>query len=385
MNITTPAARWRALAMLSAIFGAGVSVYLLVEYTTGQAGVCLTGSGCDEVRASQFAYPLGIPMPLFGVAFYLLAAWLSYRTLADGRILGLAPRTALLLAGLAGVGMSAVLTGLEAFVIGAFCTWCLASAAASLVLLGGALGLAMSRDPEPMPGQSSRARQQRARTEESQRSSFLRLGTWAASLTALLFAGLLVAGAAGSGPGPQQSGDNLAPAGSPRLGTGAVTVVEFSDFQCPGCAAVAPLLNSLAASNEVTLVYRYYPLDSIHANANASARAADAAKLQGGFWAMAELIFARQSAWANLSAAAADEYFAGLAGAIGLDVSTWTADYTSQAVRDAVTFDAAAARDLSLSSTPSIFIGGELYRGSLSLDELRAAVARAAARQLPAS
>ncbi len=57
-------ARWRALALLSAIFGAGVSVYLLVEYTTGQPGLCLTGSGCDEVRASPYAYPLGIPMPL---------------------------------------------------------------------------------------------------------------------------------------------------------------------------------------------------------------------------------------------------------------------------------------------------------------------------------
>ncbi|HSM38082.1 MAG TPA: vitamin K epoxide reductase family protein [Candidatus Limnocylindrales bacterium] len=385
MNTTSLAARWRALALLSAIFGAGVSVYLLVEYTTGQAGVCLTGSGCDEVRASQFAYPLGIPLPLFGVIFYAAAAWLAYRTLAGDRLLGVEPRAALLAAGLAGAAMSAVLTGLEAFVIGAFCTWCLASAAASVVLLGAALALVMTPEPEQPPGQSSRARQQRARAEESQRSGLRRLGAWGTTLTGLLFAGLLVAGAATGAPGPQQSGGNLAPAGSPRIGSGAVTVVEFSDFQCPGCAAVAPMLQSLAASGDITLVYRYFPLESIHANANASARAAEAAKRQGGFWTMDELLFARQSAWANLSASAADAYFASLAGEIGLDVDTWTADYGSQAVRDAVAFDAAAARDLRISSTPTVFIDGELYSGDLSLAGFRAAVAQAAARQTPGS
>ncbi len=56
-------------ALLASIVGASASAYLLVEYLTGQPGICLTGSGCDIVRASAFAYPLGIPAPLIGLLF----------------------------------------------------------------------------------------------------------------------------------------------------------------------------------------------------------------------------------------------------------------------------------------------------------------------------
>src|SRR5580765_6756210 len=77
MDRKVAAARWRSAALLAAIVGAAASAYLLVEYVTGQPGVCLTGSGCDLVRASAYAYPLGVPMPLIGLAFYLMAIWLT--------------------------------------------------------------------------------------------------------------------------------------------------------------------------------------------------------------------------------------------------------------------------------------------------------------------
>jgi protein-disulfide isomerase len=381
MSTASPAARWRALALLSAIFGAGVSVYLLVEYTTGQPGVCLTGSGCDEVRASDFAYPLGIPMPLFGVAFYLASAWLGYRTLRGGPILGVPPRTLLLLAGVAGVVASAALTAIEAFVIGSYCTWCLASAAASVLLLVGAVGLWRTPDTEPVSGTSGRVRQQQARSEAAQRDSLRRVTLWGSAATAMLVTVLLAAGALANGPAPSQTGDELAPPGSPRLGGGAVTVVEFADFQCPACAVVGPMLQELAEANEMTLVFRHFPLESIHANANASSRAAEAAERQGAFYGMAEALYATQSAWSNLGPVDADAYFASLAGQLGLDVDQWRSDYTSQAVRDDVAADAAAARELSLPGTPAIYIGGELYEGQASVSGYRAAIAAAAARQ----
>lgn len=385
MSSWSPAARWRALAILAAIFGAGVSAYLLVEYTTGQAGLCLTGSGCDEVRASDFAYPFGIPMPIFGVAFYLVAIWLAYRSLSGAHLLGVAPRVLLVVVAVAGVAVSAVLTGLEAFVVEAFCTWCLASAVTSVVLLVAAAGLALTPEPPVESGGSSRVRQQRARTVEAERRGLRRLATIGTSLTTLLFASLLVVGAVSGGTGGDTTGgDELAPASSPHLGTGAVTVVEFADFQCPGCAVVGPILSQMAAGNEMTLVYRYFPLEGIHANALASARAAEAAKLQGGFWSMSDLLYARQAAWENLSAADADAYFASLAGEIGLDVGQWTSDYGSSAVRNAVARDAAAARDLNLPGTPTIYIGGELYEGERSVTAFRAAIAAAEAAQAPA-
>jgi protein-disulfide isomerase len=375
---SSPGARWRALALLSAIFGAGVSAYLLVEYTSGQPGVCLTGSGCDEVRASEFAYPLGIPMPLFGLAFYVGTAWLAYRSLHGGAIAGISARTLLLAAGVGGVAVSAVLTGIEAFVIEAFCTWCLAQAATSVVLLVAAVGLRLAPAAEPGGGTSGRARQQRARAEAAELAGLRSVGIWSGLATAALFGVLLVGGTLGSGPGPQPPGDDLAPAGSPRLGAGAVTVVEFADFQCPGCSVVGPMLQQLAAANEMTLVYRHFPLETIHANANSSARAAEAAQRQEAFFEYAEALFANQAAWSNLATADADAYFASLAGQLGLDVDQWRADYGSAEVRADVEADAAAARELGLPGTPSIFIGGELYEGENSVAGFRAAIAEAA-------
>jgi protein-disulfide isomerase len=384
MTTASNAARWRALALLSAIFGIGVSGYLLVEYTTGQPGLCLTGSGCDEVRASDFAYPLGIPMPLFGVAFYAVAAWLAYRTLRGGPILGVGSRTLLLAAGVVGVAMSAALTAIEAFVIESFCTWCLASAAASVLLLIGAVGLWRTPEEEEPRGTSGRARQQQARVEAQRRGSLRAVSLWGSVATAGLFSALLVAGALASGPGPQQTGDELAPSGSPRLGSGAVTVVEFADFQCPACAVVGPTLQEMAAANEMTLVFRHFPLEAIHANANASSRAAEAAERQGAFYAMSEALYASQSAWANLAAADADAYFASLAGQLGLDVERWRSDYASSQVRADVAADAQAAQRLNLPGTPTIYIGGELYEGERTVTAFRAAIAAAAARQAPA-
>lgn len=367
----TIAGRWRALAVLSAIFGAGVSVYLLVEYTTGQSGLCLTGSGCDAVRASAFAYPLGIPMPLFGVVFYTAAAWLAYRSLHGGRGL-------LLAAGVVAVAMSAVLTAIEAFVIGAFCTWCLASAGASLLLLAGAVGLWRTPPVEGAARTSGKARQQQARAEAAERDSLRRVGLWSGAVTVVLFGALLVAGAVTAGPASAQGGDDLAPAGSPRLGAGQVTVVEFADFQCPGCATVAPILRAMAEANEMTLVYRHFPLDTIHANANAAARAAEAADRQGAFFAFGDALYARQAAWSNLGVAEADAYFAALAAELGLDVDAWRADYTGADVRADVEADAAAARRLNLPGTPTIYVGADRYEGELSAAGLRSAIAAAA-------
>ncbi len=74
----------RRIAIIGALLGAFASAYLLVDYVFG-SGICLTGSGCDVVRASAFAYPLGIPMPLFGLAFYLAAVALLLRASGSPR------------------------------------------------------------------------------------------------------------------------------------------------------------------------------------------------------------------------------------------------------------------------------------------------------------
>lgn len=376
MHPDMAASRWRAAALLAAIVGAGASAYLLVEYVTGQPGVCLTGSGCDLVRASAFAYPLGVPTPLIGLVFYVVAGWLVLRTIGTQPMAGIPAATALLVVAVVGAAASMFLTAMEAFVIKAFCSWCLVQAAASLVLLGASIGVARAGPVDATEAHSGRARQQAARGLDAERSRLHRTGRLGGGLTALVVAALLAVGATG-GPSITPGGSSLAPAGSPRLGAGAVEVVEFADFQCPGCATVAPLLASLAASDEMTLVYRYFPLDTIHPNADGSARAAAAADRQGSFWPMSEAVYARQAAWKDLARAEADAFFAQLAGELGLDVARWQADYASSEVAATVDADRQAARDLGLTSTPTLFIDGQPYGGSFSVEGIRAAIAAA--------
>lgn len=376
-------ARARTIALLAAIVGLGASVYLLVEYVTGQPGLCLTGSGCDLVRASAFAYPLGIPMPLFGVAFYSVAAFAVRRTLDPRPIGGLSPTAALVVAAAAGLAASTALTAIEAFVIRAFCSWCLVQAAASLVLFGAAMTMAR-RSPGPSgEGQSARRRHQAMRLIEGERSSLRRTGLLGGGVTALVVSSLLAIGAIGQVPVGPADGSSLAPASAPHAGSGAVQVVEFADFQCPACAVVAPILADLAARNELTLVYRYFPLTGIHANAEASARAAAAAGLQGAFWPMAEHLFAAHGSWESLGAVEVDAYFATQAAALGLNTDRWRADYASSAVADTIAGDVQAANSLGLSATPTLFIDGAPYRGPLSSEGIRAAIAQAGPSPTP--
>lgn len=376
MHRSTTAARWRSVALLASIVGAAASTYLLVEYLTGQPGLCLTGSGCDVVRASAFAYPLGIPMPLIGLVFYLGAIWLQLRGLDADSIAGLRVEIALLALAIIGASAAMSLTAIEALVIRAFCSWCLVQAAASLFLLLAAAML--RRAPVDAVAQSSRTRHQAARVREGERSSLLRTGRTGGGVATLAVATLLALGAANGAPIASPSPSGLGPAGSPRMGSGAVEVVEFADFQCPGCAALAPIIADLARSNEMTLVSRYFPLDSIHPNADRSARAAAAADRQGSFWAMSAALYARQAAWKDLSGADADAFFLAMAGELGLDTSQWQAAYESPETAAVVDVDRQAATAMGLNSTPTLFVGGAQYTGQLTADGIRAAIASAA-------
>jgi protein-disulfide isomerase len=268
------------------------------------------------------------------------------------------------------------LTAIEAFVIEAFCSWCLVQAAASIALLLAAVML-IRAPVEAVKPHSSRARHLAVRLRADERASLMRTLRVGGGAAVLAVAALLAVGAANGAPIGSSSPSGLADAGSPRLGSGEVEVVEFADFQCPGCAVVAPILAGLAESDEMTLVYRYFPLDSIHPNADRSARAAAAADRQGSFWAMSALLYARQDAWKDLSGPAADAGFLAMAGELGLDTAQWKAAYESAATAAVVDADRQAATAMGLNSTPTIFIGGTQYTGPLSADGIRAAIAAA--------
>jgi protein-disulfide isomerase/uncharacterized membrane protein len=365
----------RRLAVVGALLGLFASLYLLVDYVFG-SGICLTGSGCDVVRASPFAYPLGIPTPLLGAGFYAFAGAIVLAS-PDRRVAGFRlPLVAVALAAL-GVAVMAFLTFIEIVVIGALCSWCLLSALASVVLLAGAVPAWRSDAPEgPREARSSRERRRVTAAVDRARGELRRFALRTGALLGIALVVLIAVPPLVAGR-PSDRID-LGAADRPRLGDGSVEVMVFSDFQCPACAVAAPVLRQLADEGEISLVYRYFPLASIHANATAAARSAEAAARQGAFWEFHDALFAAQPGWAHLGAVDAEAAFASVASDLGLDVERWRADAASSSVADVVDADVREATRLQLTGTPTIFIAGDRYGGPLNRDGILAAVRDAA-------
>ena len=361
----------RRLAILGALLGVFASAYLLVDYVVG-SGICLTGSGCDVVRSSPLAYPLGIPMPLLGLAFYLAAVFLVLRPPAS--IAGIPP--SLVAAGWAVMGLAvmAALTIVELFMIHALCSWCMLSAVASVLLTAGTAADWRRRDtlPPSEPPRSARFRRRTAAASDRSRHDLRRFAAATGTILGVVLLGLLALPPLTSGTPVDRA--SVGNAERPRLGDGPVELVVYSDFQCPACAVAAPILTTLAGEGSVSLTYRYFPLVSIHPNAAAAAEAAEAAALQGRFWEFHDALFARQAAWTDLAASDAAAAFEDVATEVGLDIPRWRSDAASSAVADAVASDRRNAEELHLSGTPTIFVNGVRYGGPLNSEALRRAV-----------
>lgn len=144
-----------------------------------------------------------------------------------------------------------------------------------------------------------------------------------------------------------------------------VVIVEFADFQCPGCRNAFPVLNDVMAkySEHVQLVYRHFPLSSIHPNARAAAAASEAAGKQGQFWGMHGLLFENQSEWSQASGTTRTDLFANYADTLSIDRDKFIEDLTSAEISSKINFDVALGRDLDVSSTPTIFVDGEILDG----------------------
>jgi protein-disulfide isomerase len=136
-----------------------------------------------------------------------------------------------------------------------------------------------------------------------------------------------------------------------------VTVVEFSDFQCPFCAQAAGLLDKVtdAYPKNVKFVYKNYPLP-FHKNAMPAAKAAIAAGKQGKFWEMHDKLFENQR---NLG----DDFYVQAAKEIGLDVEQFKKDMESDATQQQIAQEMKEARAAAVRGTPTIFIDGKKPQG----------------------
>ena len=156
-------------------------------------------------------------------------------------------------------------------------------------------------------------------------------------------------------------------AGSPVTGPAdaPITLVEFSDFQCPYCAVAVGQIHQIlkAYPTQVKLIFKQYPLEE-HPQAALAATAAVAAQLQGKFWQMHDTLFAHTD---NLSRKA----ILGYAKEIGLDTDKLEADMDTTKVRDIVARDVHDGDDANVQGTPTLFIDGQKYNGALTLDALK--------------
>ena len=156
--------------------------------------------------------------------------------------------------------------------------------------------------------------------------------------------------------------------GSPAKGGDAnavVTLVEFSDFQCPFCSRVTGTLDQIekAYGDKVRIVFKHLPL-RMHSRAPMAHAASEAANSQGKFWEMHDLIFENQR---DLSEAAYLRY----AGQIGMDVDQFKKDLVSAAVKARVDADAAEAAKLGVTGTPGFFVNGYFLSGAKPFSEFK--------------
>ncbi len=137
-----------------------------------------------------------------------------------------------------------------------------------------------------------------------------------------------------------------------------VTIVEFSDFQCPFCKRADPTLRKIREEygDRVRIAFKHMPL-SIHPQAPAAHAAAEAAHRQGRFWEMHDKIFENQR---DLKPATFERY----ARELGLDVERFKRDASSKEVQARIDEDLRQAQQLSVTGTPSFFINGRFLSGA---------------------
>ncbi|MGQ0846870.1 MAG: Na+/H+ antiporter NhaA [Sporichthyaceae bacterium] len=147
-----------------------------------------------------------------------------------------------------------------------------------------------------------------------------------------------------------------------------LTLVEFSDFECPFCAQATGVLDELATrfGDQLRYVFRHLPLE-VHPHAELAAEAAEAAAAQGKFWEMHDRLFEHPS---ELSAAE----ILGHAEAIGLDVAAFARDLGSGRHAAHVRADELSAAASGARGTPTFFVNGRRHRGPTDVDSLTAAL-----------
>jgi len=321
-----------------AIIGLAASVASLIDFAGSSATFCAE-TGCATVRESAWAHPLGIPMPVLGIGFYLAAIALAF---VD------APRLRRVLA-IAGGTWAVLLIVLQGAVIGAWCKLCMIADPAAIgyavAVLAGATALRFT---------IARA--------------MLALPAALATLGALA---LWTRHDAPAPPPPVSASAALLE--QPRV-AGEATVVEVVDFECPFCRRMQDRLTAAIAQARypVRVVRKMLPLRA-HPHAMPAALAYCCADAQGKGDAMAAALFGANPE--DLTTEGCEQ----LAASIGCDLERYRGALPQAEAR--VAAETAQAKAAGIHSLPTLLIGDERVVGAgKSTEELTALIDRAATR-----
>jgi cyclophilin family peptidyl-prolyl cis-trans isomerase/protein-disulfide isomerase len=152
----------------------------------------------------------------------------------------------------------------------------------------------------------------------------------------------------------------------------AVTIIEYVDFQCPGCSSLAPDIDQLRLDfpKDLRVVIRHFP-NPVHDKALVSAQAVEAAGLQGKFWEMTAALYEGQTQWSNLTVQEFEEWLTRTAVDLSIDPARLLTDINSQVLVN----KALAARDeairLGIPYTPFLIINGVMYQGPREYTSLK--------------
>ncbi|MCV0431555.1 DsbA family protein [Nitrosopumilus sp.] len=143
-----------------------------------------------------------------------------------------------------------------------------------------------------------------------------------------------------------------------------ITIIEFSDFQCPFCArfhtqTLPTILEEYIDQGKVKLVFRDFPIQSIHPNALPASVAAECANEQGKFREMHDILFEKQNEWNNLETTQALNMFSQYSTSLQLDEETFDSCLTSGKHIEEIKKDLDDGRNYGVSGTPGFFVGND--------------------------
>lgn len=350
--------------LLLSFIGLFDSIYLWWVYTSPSRPLVCLGTGCDVARASKYAHLWGAPLPFYGAIMYGVLALLAVAETLGGRPLNTPIRYATLVVSAVGFAGSVVLTGIEAFVLHAWCEWCVTSAiAVTLIFILAIYGV--RKPSEPPTGTSALT---------AVRGQFIlfiiAIIVGCSAFVHLAHTGEMAAPKPVSAaaldahlvrPDSHATGDLSSP----------VTVVEFGDFECPMCGLAQKSVEKMLAQygSKIRFVFRQFPLTSVHPQAEQAAEASECAAAQGKFWPTEKLLYQNQ---ADLSQEALKRY----AGALKLNMGEFDSCLSSGQMKSRVAQDIADGKALGVVGTPTFFVGHTRIVGPPDYEQLSALIAQ---------